>query len=72
MIKYTIYKIVLKSIVTNNYKIYITSFCSFIFKIFILLWSIVDLQYCISFKCTSKRFSCTYTYIYSFSDSFPV
>ena len=38
--------------------------------IFILYWSIVDLQYCVSFRCTAKLLS--YTYIHSFSDSFPV
>ena len=37
---------------------------------FILYWSIVDLQYCVSFRCTAKLLS--YTYIHSFSDSFPV
>ena len=40
--------------------------------IFILYWSIVDLQYCVSFRCIAKWFSSTYTYIYSFSDSLPI
>ena len=35
-------------------------------------WNIVDLQFCVSFRCTAKSFSCTYTYIHSFSDSFPL
>ena len=42
-------------------------------------WSIVDLQYCISFRCTAKWFSYTYIYIYiyisppfSFSDSLTI
>ena len=35
-------------------------------------WSIVDLQCCVSFRCTAKRFSYIYIYIYSFSDSFPL
>ena len=37
--------------------------------IFILHWSIIDLQCCVSFRCIAKWFS--YTYIPSFSDSFP-
>ena len=37
---------------------------------FFFNWSIVNLQCCVSFKCTAKGFS--YTYIYSFSDSFPL
>ena len=40
--------------------------------IFILYWSIVDLQCYLSFRCTEKWFSYTYTYIHSFSDSFPM
>ena len=44
----------------------------FFFLIFILYWSIVGLQCCVSFRCTAKWFSYTYTYISSFSDSFPV
>ena len=35
--------------------------------LFFFHWSIVDLQYCISFRCTAKWFS----YIYIFSDYFP-
>ena len=33
-------------------------------------WSIVDLQYRLSFCCTAKCY--TYTYIHSFLDSFPI
>ena len=33
------------------------------FLIFILCWTIVDLQCCISFRHTAKRFSFTYTYV---------
>ena len=32
----------------------------------------VDLQCCVSFRCTAQWFSYTYTCIYSFSDSFPI
>ena len=35
-------------------------------------WSLVDLQCCISFRCTAKWISYTYTYIHSFLDSFPI
>ena len=38
----------------------------FLNLIFILYWSIVDLQCCISFRHTAKWFSYTYTYTYSF------
>ena len=47
-------------------------------KLFFLNWSIVNLQCCVSFKCTPKLFSFIYIhtfiyiYIYSFSDSFPL
>ena len=40
--------------------------------IFILYWCMVDLQCCVSFRCTAKWFSYAYTYIHSFSISFPV
>ena len=42
---------------------------SLFFKV-ILCWSIVDLQFCVSCRCTAKWFS--YIYIYSFSNSFPI
>ena len=42
------------------------------YLIFMLYWRIVDLQYCVSFRCTTKLLSCTYTHIHSFSDSFPI
>ena len=44
----------------------------FFYLIFILYWNIVDLQCCVSFRCAAKWFSYTYTYIHSFSDSFPI
>ena len=37
------------------------------FFILILYWGIVDEQCCVSFRCTAKWFSYTYTCIYSFS-----
>ena len=44
--------------------------------VFILSWNIVDLQYCVSFRCTAKCSSYTHTHththIHSFSDSFPI
>ena len=42
----------------------------FFFKVFNC--SRVDLQWGVSFRCTAKWFSWAYTYIYSFSDSFPI
>ena len=41
--------------------------------LFNFYWSIVDLQWCVSFRCTAKSFSyLIYTCIYSFSKSFPI
>ena len=37
------------------------------FSLFTFYWSLVDLQCCVSFKCTAKWFSYTYTYSHSFS-----
>ena len=41
---------------------------------FIFCWSVVDLQCCVSFRCTAKwlRIYIYSEYIYSFSDSFPL
>ena len=41
------------------------------FHFFLNYWSIVDLQGCDNFCCTTKRFSYTCTYIHSLSHSFP-
>ena len=54
-----------------SYRI-ITPLFYLIFKNFVLHWSIVDKQCCVSFRCTAKWFSYTYTCIYSFSNSFPI
>ena len=40
--------------------------------IFIIYWSIIDVQYCISFRCTAKWPSYSHTYTHSFADSFPI
>ena len=40
------------------------------FSLINFYWSIVDLQYYVSFRCTAKGIS--YTYIHSFLDSFPI
>ena len=40
----------------------------FLFLHLILYRHIVDLHCCVSFRCTAKGFSYTYTYIYYFSD----
>ena len=37
--------------------------------IFLLYWNMVDLQFCVSFRCTGNWFS--YTHIHSFSVPFP-
>ena len=42
------------------------------FFILILYWGIVDEQCCVSFRCTAKWFSYTYTCISSFSNCFPL
>ena len=42
------------------------------YLIFMLYWRIVDLQYCVSFRCTTKSLSYTCIHIHSFSDSFPI
>ena len=44
----------------------------FLNLLFILYWNIVDLQCCVSFKYIAKWFSYAYTFIHSFSDSFPI
>ena len=49
------------------------TFLSFLtLKCLISYWSIVPLHCCVSFRCIAKSFSYIYTYIYSFSDSFPI
>ena len=45
---------------------------SFFFFLNFFYWSIVDLESCVSFRCTAKYISYTYTYICSLSDSFPI
>ena len=40
--------------------------------IFTIYWSIIDLQCCISFRCTAKWPSYSYAYTHSFVDSFPI
>ena len=52
--------------------------CFFIILMYFILlkkffyWSVVDLQCCVSFRCTAKWISYTYTYIHSFLGSFPI
>ena len=43
-----------------------------LFSFFNFYWSIVDLQCCVSFRCTAKWVTYTNTYIHSFLDSFPI
>ena len=59
----------LPSFCLSNLKFY-SSLHSFK-KVFILYWTIVDLQCWVSFRCTAKWFSYTYTYIHSFQILFP-
>ena len=42
------------------------------FLIFLLYWSIVDIQCFVNFRWLAQGFSYTYTHIYSFSNSFPI
>ena len=39
---------------------------------FIFYWNIVYLECCVRFRCTAKWFNYAYTYIHTFSDSFPI
>ena len=55
----------------TSYKTYLLSTISILF-FFYIYWTIVDSQCCISFQCTAKWISYTYTYIHSFLDSFPI
>ena len=47
---------------------------NFFLSFFFLNWSIVDLQYCVSFRCTAKWFSYSYIciYLYSFFQFFSI
>ena len=51
---------------------FLNKYWIYFFLIFILYWGLVDLQCCVSFRCTAKWFSYAYTYIRSFSNSFPI
>ena len=52
-----------------NSCLYITFTYLFIFNFY---WTVVDLQCCVSFRCTAKWIGYAYTYIHPFLDSFPV
>ena len=43
-----------------------------LFLMFILYWSIIDLECFVSFRCTTELFSYKYSQIYSFSNYFPI
>ena len=51
-------------VINSSRKYYVLIFVLFFNYIF--YWSIVDLQCCVSFRCTAKWISYTYTYIHSF------
>ena len=53
---------------STNFNMYI--FClllkNFFLGLWILYWSILDLQHCVSFRCTAKWFSYTYSFFFRF------
>ena len=57
----------------GNPEMYVTdrTMCVLISWNFLFFWSRVDLQYCVSFKCTAKWISYACVQIYSFLDFFP-